>query len=111
MDSCCSVDVLVDAAARECADYGLELSDFALQDSCSGGHHQVDFQCCKPGMSGCTSEEVTLDSCVGDGVVAALAEQVCADMGQSLSAFEPSQACGADTFQGVEVTCCVMDPE
>jgi len=111
MDSCCSVDVLVDVAAQECAEFGLELSDFVLQDSCSGGHHQVDFQCCKTGMSGCTTEEVALEACVGEGIVTDLAEQVCADMGQSLSSFEPSEACGADTYQGVEVTCCVMDPE
>lgn len=111
MDSCCGVDVLVDVAAQECADYGLELADFVLQDSCSGGHRQVDFQCCKTGMSGCTTEEVALEACVGEGIVTDLAEQVCADMGQDLSSFEPSQACGADTYQGVEVTCCVMDPE
>ncbi|HEY6725152.1 MAG TPA: hypothetical protein VI197_14055 [Polyangiaceae bacterium] len=111
MDSCCGVDVLVDVAAQECADYGLELSDFVLQDSCSGGHRQVDFQCCKSGMSGCTTEEVALEACVGEGIVTDLAEQVCADMGQDLTSFEPIQACGADTYQGVEVTCCVMDPE
>lgn len=111
MDSCCGVDVLVDVAAQGCADYGLELSDFVLQDSCSGGHRQVDFQCCKTGMNGCTTESVALEACVGEGIVTDLAEQVCADMGQDLSSFEPSQACGADTYQGVEVTCCVMDPE
>ena len=111
MDSCCGVDVLVDVAAQGCADYGLELSDFVLQDSCSGGHRQVDYQCCKIGMSGCTTEVVALEACVGEGIVADLAEQICADSGQELSSFEPSQACGADTYQGVEVTCCVMAPE
>ena len=111
MDSCCSVDVLVDVAAQGCADYGLELSDFVLQDACSGGHRQVDFQCCKAEMSGCTTEEVELEACVGEGIVADLAEQVCSDSGQQLSSFEAIQGCGADTYQGVEVTCCVMDPE
>lgn len=110
MDSCCSIDVLVDVAAQGCADYGLELSDFVLQDSCSGGHRQVDFQCCKAEMSACTTEEVELEACVGEGIVADLAEQVCSDSGQQLSSFEAIQACGGDTYQGVEVTCCVMDP-
>jgi len=111
MDSCCSVDTLVDVAAKGCADYGLELSDFVLQDSCSGRHQQVDYQCCLAGMSGCTTEEVSLESCVGEGVLSVLADQVCADMGQSLSSVEPTEACGADSYQGVEVTCCVIDPE
>lgn len=111
MDSCCGVDVLVDVAAQGCADYGLELSDFVLQDSCSGGHRQVDFQCCKAEMSGCTTEEVELEACVGEGIVADLAEQVCSDSGQQLSSFEAILGCGADTYQGVEVTCCVMDPQ
>jgi len=111
MDSCCSVDTLVDVAAKGCSDYGLELSDFVLQDSCSGGHRQVDYQCCQAGMSGCTTEAVSLESCVGESVLSVLADQVCADMGQSLSSVEPTEACGADSYQGVEVTCCVMDPE
>lgn len=111
MDSCCSVGVLVDEAAQECAGYGLELSDFVLQDSCSGGHRQIDYQCCKTGMSECSTEEVALEACVGEGIVTDIAEQVCADVGQELSSFEPRQACGADTYQGVEVTCCVMNPE
>jgi hypothetical protein len=111
MDSCCSADVLVDVAAEECQSYGLLLSDFVLENACSSGHQQVDYQCCRAEMSGCSTQEVSLEACVGEGVLSALAEEVCADLGQELTSAEPSQECGADSYQGVVVTCCVIDVE
>ena len=74
------------------------------------GHQQVDYQCCRADMSGCSTQEVSLEACVSEDVLSALADQVCADLGQAVSSSEPTQACGTDTYQAVEVTCCVIDP-
>lgn len=109
MDSCCSVDVLVDVAAEECAAFGLALSDFTLERACSGGHAQVSYQCCREDVSGCSDEQVSLEACVSENVLATLAEQLCSDAGQAVSSLAVGDPCGDDTYQSVDVTCCVMD--
>lgn len=109
MDSCCGVDVLVDVAAEECDAFGLVLSDFTLEQACAGGHEQVSYQCCREDASRCSDEQISLDACVSENVLATLAEQVCSDAGQAVSSMSVGDACGDDTYQSLDVTCCVMD--
>ncbi len=105
LDSCCGVEVLVEAAAEGCTDYGLQLASFELEDACNGGHHRVSYQCCRDSDS-CTERSVTLDACVGEAVLASLADDKCLDTGEQAVDLNLTDACGDGTFQSVDFACC-----
>ncbi|GMV43837.1 MAG: hypothetical protein AMXMBFR64_55530 [Myxococcales bacterium] len=104
---CLSLSNWNEAAAKQCAALGMELTAFKATAECGSGRASaVIYTCCPPNPDPCETITRTTKLCQSEATWLATATKTCESKGMILSDFAVSGSCGKGRWNTATFRCC-----